>query len=256
VNQGPVFCFEEVDGYHAQTDRRLCPAQKRQLIELRPSTHRKLSLGKRTLALLFQAVFLPIIWIYKGLLGWWLDAILASRSQEALKVKVRSDLAFLFDNYGATVVPNGQQYGNGSVVTLETDKLRFEASWHHGEYSLRIAPPQAPLDWEDIAVVLTAMNVKTPINSGTDISPTHSWTDLAGLGRVLESQILLIEESLSQGHYEETIRTMEKLEEIGRRRFVERWKKSAKFYHEHPEADPWNKKEEIQTLGVKNYPEI
>jgi len=229
--------------------------KKRQLIELRPVTRRKLSLGQRALTVLIKVVLLPVVWVYKGLLGWWLDPLSASRFEKKLGCRVRDDLAFLFEKHGARFVPNERKYKYGKVVTLETDKLRFEAAWDRGDYFLRVAPLHAPLDWEEIGPALMAVNANAPITTKADFPPAPSWSDLDGLAKVLEPQFAHLEEALSPAHYGETIHVIEKMEEISRQEFIERLNRGARFYRDHPEASPWNKREHIQTLGLKDYPE-
>jgi hypothetical protein len=227
--------------------------KKRGLIELRPAGPPKMPFLKRPLFLFLKSIVLPIGWAYRGLVGWWLGPLLASRTEKELRAEVKRDLGFLFEKYSMRFVPNDRKYKHGNVVTLENEKLRFEVSGHHGEYFLRVAPLNLPLDWEDVATVIVAMKVKTPINSVADFGTPPTWSDLGGLAAVLEPEVPHLEKALSHEHYEETIQVIVKMEEISRSEFIARWNKNVQFYRDHPDANIWNKKEPIQTLGIKDY---
>ena len=229
--------------------------RRRQMIELRPAEPRKLSLKRRAVNFLITAAVLPIVWSYRGLVGWWLDPISARHFENKLKEKVRNDLAFLFEDFGAKFVANDRKYKYGKVVTLETDKLRFQASWDRGEYFLRIAPSHAPLDWEGIDAALMVVNAKAPSTSYAENPISQAWSGLAGLAQVLGPQLPLIEKAFSPEQYAHTIQSIERIEGIARQEFVERWNKGVQFYRAHPEANSRNKNEPFQTLGLKDYPD-
>jgi hypothetical protein len=230
--------------------------KRRTFVELRPSGPRKQTFALKTVLLLLKAVVVPVVWLMKILIGSWLSPLLNRRFERQLMEAVRKNLSFLFDKFGARFVPDDSKRKLHNFVILETDKLRFKVSLFRGRYCMELAPLQAPLDWEDLGAMLMITPMHGEVYTGSDLPKIPSWSNLAELGKVLELHLPSTEEALSPSQYPETIRRLERIEEIGRDEFVQRWKEGVQFYRQHPEAVSANKEPKLQTLGLRNYTEL
>jgi hypothetical protein len=111
-----------------------------------------------------------------------------------LEQRVRRDLAFLFDQYGATLDSNAlEAYGNSEVsVGAGNLELQFVKNERDGEYRTTVVGPRNGHGvWEQLQVALAASTGEDPANFSVPISYSDdpaglSYTGLAKLAFVLK----------------------------------------------------------------------
>ena len=95
---------------------------------------------------------------YKVLFAWWLDPLAQKGSWRRLKNELLKDYAWLFDEYGARVIPMKphRQVMNYTSVTIAVEDLLFQFVRGMGEFRVNVAPAHAPHDWYDFgdAIIL------------------------------------------------------------------------------------------------------
>jgi hypothetical protein len=75
------------------------------------------------------------------------------------------------------------------------------------------------------------------------------------LDRHLKQRFADLQRALSEPNYAATVETIRAIKEIQREEYGKQMNQRAQFYRDHPKANPWDKKEELQGLGLKDYPE-
>jgi hypothetical protein len=169
------------------------PARERMLVPLnRPGAPRKLGVSVkisnatvRSLGLLLKFCF--------GWLGWiW------SRSQERkFEAQVRSELYFLFDEYGARIIPS-EQSRQATVVTIEFGVVRLRIAQHHGDCAFAVSSIFAPHDWEPFQLVVRGI-------TRWGSSAALFTTDLPAFSQICRESVPFIQEALSESNWHSTL---------------------------------------------------
>jgi len=145
--------------------------------------------------------------VYRPFFGWWLDDLMNKRYEDKLKDQIRHALAFLFDDHGATFVPNdsGYEWTKGKMVTLEAGNVRFRISRDRNEDGAEIAPLHVPSDWRSLVTALVAVTAKTkPVRSKDDLPRYPVFPDLFELGEWLKPHFRQLAQAYSIDNYAET----------------------------------------------------
>jgi hypothetical protein len=102
--------------------------------------------------------------------------------------------------------------------------------------------------------VLAAIDAKQAVITADYVSHLPSYFPLSIVAPLLKRRFAEIQEAFSETNY---AATMEKIQEIetARKEFNEQMRQRSRSRRANPEANPWNKKETIQSLGLKDPPE-
>jgi hypothetical protein len=139
---------------------------------------------------------------YSLVFGWWLDKRLVSRSNQRFGDDVRRHIAFLFDDYGARIIPNGPEPPASfdfALVTLSVGDLIFRFFRGRGDVTMNVASTRAPNDWHELSALLGVMDLGVQ---------RRAFTDLADIGRILRLHMNEIRQALSPEHYRNTQRLL------------------------------------------------
>jgi hypothetical protein len=129
------------------------------------------------------------------------DRRLARRDQNRLAKEIREEMPFLFDEYGARIVPNqgvpsppGFDY---AIVTLEIGDLLFRFIRGRGDLDIRVASKNTPKEWHDVLLVIRAME-------DPDDMRYTGFIFLRDAAVVLRKKMTLIQEAFSSPRLAET----------------------------------------------------
>jgi hypothetical protein len=130
---------------------------------------RKLSGGIifKTVLDLMRPILVPVIWAvektYAALFG-HRDLRLSKEDDERLAQEIRSNLSFLFDDYGARIVPDETlkhpRPFDYAVVIVSLDELSFRFIRGRGEFRVQVVPNRTPSVWEDLPLVLAMVDAE------------------------------------------------------------------------------------------------
>jgi hypothetical protein len=125
------------------------------------------------------AIFSPIYrFLFEGF-----DNQTHKKLHERLCQGIRQNLPWLFDRYGAKVIPNTRPYPRAfdyAVVTVSAERMLFAFIQGRGELRVEIAPEYTPNGWQEIGEVISTIDgLKGP----------PRYYNLAGFGRVLERNV-------------------------------------------------------------------
>jgi hypothetical protein len=145
-----------------------------------------------------------------------------SRSRDSdLEQRIRRDLAFLFDQYGATVGSNTlQAYGNSEVsVVVGHLEFQFAKNDRDGECRVVVGPRNGHGVWELLLVALAASTGEDPITltfpiSYSDDPAGPSYIGLARLASVLKPRLDRLNEAFAPENYPATRSRMVEIERI------------------------------------------
>jgi len=146
--------------------------------------------------------------LYKLCFG-WLDKRMARQHEQRFAEDIRTYLAFLFSEHGATVIPNeGVSFPpgfDGAYVTVAVGNLRLSFVRGRGDFSVRVASAFAPNDWEDFRLVADGVGQ-------WDMSkPGPRYYTLETFEPVLRSRLERLQEALSKDRYETTLNNSVKI---------------------------------------------
>ncbi len=173
--------------------------------------------------------------------------------EQRLQASLVQNLSSLFDDYGARFVSN-EPYrpGQGTVIaTLEAGPLRFKAVSFRDGFYMKVSALHSLSRWETIGNVLVAIDAKRPINSLADVPYLHTYLPLTEIGQLLNRRFPDLVAGLSEANYAATMDAVERIKRLRQEEYDQRAKQEAQFYRDHPEENPWDKKQSIQTLGLK-----
>jgi len=154
----------------------------------------------------------PFILAYKLFLGWWLNPVLNKRLENKLREQVRTDLAFLFQDFDARFVANDRTYENEIVVSVDTADLRIRVGQHHGDYGISVAKRESPENRESLTSILEVIYEK----EGLLRKPL--FVDLAELGKLFREKFNQIQTAVSREHYSDTVAAIDANHQLGMQR--------------------------------------
>jgi hypothetical protein len=168
-----------------------------------PSSGKEEPRAYRILTYIFAVLFIPLglafVLMYKVAFSWWLTAILAKKHQEAFIRKVRTRLAFLFEEHVTEVVssePTRELPGwYFAVATLKSDNLRLRILEKNGGIAVQIAPDFAPNDWNELEATLCAVGAN-------EKGGRCSYVGFYDLEKLLRQNLPLLESAFQKENYE------------------------------------------------------
>jgi hypothetical protein len=200
----------------------------------------------------------PVAWTFKIIFGWWLNPFMAGRAERRFRTEVREAFSFLFDEFGAEFVPYSEKSLSWDRTTLRVRGLLFRASRWRGDREVRVAPVHAPTSWESLYTLIGAIDAIKTAETGVGAPPAPLISGFSDFAQWIKLRFSEIEEALSPTQYARTVEAMERVEEIDRQKageWLAQWNERAKFYREHPEANPYKEKKQsgsIQSLHFKD----
>ena len=156
----------------------------------------------------------PFILAYKLFLGWWLNPVLNKRLENKLREQVRTDLAFLFQDFDARFVANDRTYENKIVVSMDAADLRIRVGQHHGDYGISVAKRDSPENRESLTSILEVIYEK----EGSLRKPL--FVDLAELGKLFREKFNQVQTAVSGEHYSDTVTTIDANHQLGMQRMA------------------------------------
>ena len=152
----------------------------------------------------------------------------ATNRDSELEERVCRDLAFLFDQYGATVSSNTREAFGNSEVTVAVGNLEFKFAKNDrdGEFRVVVGPRNGLGLWELLHVALAASTGEDPANLSFPISYSddHSGSSPLGLGlscvgltrlaSVLEPRFGRLNEAFAPVNYPATHARMTQIERV------------------------------------------
>jgi hypothetical protein len=196
---------------------------ERPLVRLTPRVRGKRWQYYVVAPLVFIAVG-PFILAYKVLIGWWLDPLSDKHFQKKLQEQVRTDLAFLFQDFRGRFVANGRTYKNEIVVTVETADLRVVVGQHHGDYGISLAPRGSPEMVESLVSVLRVIYEK----EGSPRQP--QFINLAELGELFRQKFNEVQAAVSGEHYSDTVAAIDKNHQVGMQKMVQMFNRPDSYF--------------------------
>ena len=128
-----------------------------------------------------------------------------------LEIRVRRDLAFLFEEYGAAVTANTVEPFGNSEVMVETRSLvlRFAINERDADYRVLVAPRDGHGVWELLHVALAAATGEDPTSLITPFAYSDSpsapnYLGLTRVAAVLRSRFERLDRAFMPGNYPAT----------------------------------------------------
>jgi len=165
---------------------------------------------------LMKPILVPIFWAlgkaYNVLFG-PSDLRSSHSSEEQLRQKIRENLSFLFDEYGARIesdqtLPHARPFDYAVVIT-SIQGLAFRFIRGRGEFTVQVSPTRIPLVWEDLTLVL---NIIDPAFQQRDFS-----SFAASLREAFSAGESELQRRLSDAHIHERVVIRQRENEINRR---------------------------------------
>jgi hypothetical protein len=135
--------------------------------------------------------------LYKGLFGWWLDGWMSKGSWRRLEKNLRKDYPFLFEKYGATVVPwkPHRQVMDYVDVTVAVGTMLLTFTKGMGNFHVSVAPAHARLDYYGFT---EAINLARESELEADLSTYYRMSDFP---RLFEANIDCLNHFFSKESY-------------------------------------------------------
>ena len=159
--------------------------------------------------LVIRTVGFLVVGVYRLFFAWWLDGLLARRSEKRLQDRVRNNLGFLFSEHNGQFMQNDCVYRWKDVISLGAGGVLFRISHHHGEDFVDVTSPRAPRDWEPVGIALMAIDATQPVITSEDLPTSPTLLALSEIAPLLESRFADLEEAYSAERYPVTKRTLE-----------------------------------------------
>ena len=163
---------------------------------------------KRVLIFLLTSLVRPVLLVlgavFKFFFGWIDGSSIARKNQQQFVQEIESQLKFLFNDHGAKIVPNDPDVPfppsfDGAFVTIATDSVRFRFTRGRGEFLVEVAPLTAPMEWENLELVLATM-LDLPIR----VEQRDFWY-LRTLARILPPLYSLLCDALQENRSQATL---------------------------------------------------
>lgn len=105
---------------------------------------------------LFVLPYLLLKYLYKGVIGWWLDPWLTEQDRKRLLGSITDDMPLLSSKGKLVKIERSSQSFNDATVCLDIENVRVSIARWRGEISVRLAPHASLEDWYELGVVLEA----------------------------------------------------------------------------------------------------
>lgn len=166
----------------------------------------------------------PFILAYKLFLGWWLTPVLNRHLEKKLREQVRTDLAFLFQNFDGRFVANDRTYKNETVVTVDAADLRIRVGRHHGDFGISVAKRNSPESRESLASILEVIYEK----EGSLRKPL--FVNLAELGELFREKFNQIQTAVAGENYSDTVAAIDANHQLGMQRMARAFNRPDGFF--------------------------
>ena len=166
----------------------------------------------------------PFVLAYKLFVGWWLNPLLDRHYEKKLREQVRTDLAFLFLDFGGRFVANGRTDKYATLVTVEAADLRVVISQHHGEYGISVARRDRPEDGESLNSILGVIYEQ----EGTPREPMY--VNLADLGELFREKFNQVQIAISGERYPDTVAAIDRRHRQGMREMAQAFNRPGGFF--------------------------
>jgi len=156
------------------------------------------SIMKAVLSLIWPLFVLPyflVKYLYKGLLGWWLDPWLLEKDQKQLLRDVLDCMPFLASNGIAVKGKPFPRRFDYSSVLLDLENIRVRVARGRGELAVSLSPQSSLLDWYDLGIVLEAL--------GSGLYEHEIPLDMREFDKALEINWKTIQTEFSESRYSE-----------------------------------------------------
>lgn len=142
-----------------------------------------------------------------------------NHTDTGLEKRVRRDLAFLFEEYGAEVTANTVEPFGNSEVMVETGSLvlNFAINERDAEYQVLVAPRDGHGVWELLHVALAAATGEDPNDliapfAYSDSPSSPNYLGLTRVAAVLRPRLDQLERAFTPGNYPATRSRMVQIE--------------------------------------------
>lgn len=140
--------------------------------------------------------------LYRLLIGWWLDRTTSKNNERVFAEEIRNALPFLFVEYDGKIVPNegirSPLRFDYAIVTVAARNLLLRFVRGRDEFRVDVAPKHEPRDWQEVSLVLTAIDsVK-----GFGLQPLYY--RLGDFARLIRPRLLVLDDAFSDEHYVST----------------------------------------------------
>jgi hypothetical protein len=102
-------------------------------------------------------VGIVFIFVYKFLIGRWLDPIIHKKNQERFTEEIQERISCLFTDHAGQVVPNDREYPRGfdyAVVTVAVDSMLLRFIRGRQDFRVDVCPQSMPGAWWEISTLL------------------------------------------------------------------------------------------------------
>ncbi len=102
---------------------------------------------------------------YALLFAWWLDNRLVKREREKFVADIHRCLGFLFQEYGAHIIPNEHEAPPSFdfvIATLVAGDLFLRFFRGRGDISVMVSSLRTPSEWHELSTLLSAMGTGVP----------------------------------------------------------------------------------------------
>lgn len=132
---------------------------------------------------------------YALLFSWWLDKRLVNASNRGFAADIRKHLPFLFEQYGARILPNDQEPPPSfdfALVTILAGDLVLRFFRDRGTVTVRVSSTSAPDNSHELSTLLSVVDV--------GVERRH-FSHLLDVAPVLRSHMGDLRQAFSVGRY-------------------------------------------------------
>lgn len=191
------------------------------------------SVSKRILVLFVRYIVAPIVVLIGKVLGfcfgWCIhrsNKSIAVKRQRQFAEEIEKVLPFLFKEHGAKVVSNDADVPfppsfDGAYVTVATDGVWFQFIRGRGDFTVKVASPTAPTEWEDLDLIVATLP-DLPVKVGA----RDLW-QLRDLALVLPHLYSSLSKALERDGYSEVLDKAAEIHNERMDQYVDQLKESA-----------------------------
>lgn len=144
------------------------------------------------------AVRLLLRTAYTDLFGWWFDRRRSRKLDAALAKEIDQRLEFLFTQKNARVLPSDEHQVKRmfdlALVTVATDDLHVRFITVHSHFTVEVASPRMPHQWEDLSSALenAELSEGATLKNVVAARRSHSYSFFMDVERLLRSHWSLL----------------------------------------------------------------